>query len=74
MCRITDDPDDLCHDCWHGGWCWSSLGPSISTGTNPSSLYVRTDELTGWDWVWMSPESILYWTVSGAWPRARAYA
>jgi hypothetical protein len=34
----------------------------------PSFPVERHHPLVGWDWIWLSPESIMYWTPSGGRP------
>ncbi len=73
MCRYTDDPDDLCHLCYEGGCCWKHMPvrPSLPV---EEPAHLLEEELTGWDWIWMHPESIMYWTASGCRPLALARA
>lgn len=56
-CKQCFDKGSPCmaHDGVPGNWSPPPILP----------VEVLEDLLLGWDWVWLSPDSIMYWTPSG---------
>lgn len=73
MCRITDDPLQLCPLCYQGGACWTSIRrhhrKDAEGGPEPEEaqpLVQPSQERTNpWDARWLEPAYLPYWTLSG---------